>query len=85
MRIPGGCLTGTGPNGTVEHDTFTCGHCNRVTIVPHRAAAEDMGGMCKQCMHLICTACVDNGRCTPFEKKLEAMESRERLRQAMGG
>lgn len=59
-----------------EHDTFTCHHCNTVVKVKPGCNLDDLGGMCRNCMKMICPACVD-GPCSPFEKKLEAMEARD--------
>lgn len=73
MRNPGGWLQTTSPDGVVEHDTFTCAHCQRVTVVRHRARGEDMGGLCRLCYKLICPACVGHG-CVPFEKNLDHYE-----------
>jgi hypothetical protein len=85
MLRPGGHLLIAGPDGKREHDTFTCGHCQRVVIVRHRAAAADCGGMCKRCMKLTCPRCTAAGACTPFEKKLERAEARARLLKAITG
>jgi hypothetical protein len=80
MRNPGGYARIVEPDRpTRELDTFTCAHCNRVTHVAPRARPEDIGGLCKQCMGLICPACV-GGACVPFLKRLEQMEARARLR-----
>lgn len=69
---------------TQEFDNFTCNHCQRVTHVAAGQKAEDMGGLCKQCMGLICKRCLGQG-CTPFEKKLDAWESADRLYRAARG
>lgn len=69
--------------GVSEFDTFTCGHCGRVKHVKPRERPEDLGGLCKQCMKLICPGCVDQG-CTPFEQKLERMEQREIAMRSYG-
>jgi hypothetical protein len=61
---------------TQECDTFTCGHCCVVVFVRPQERPEDVGGLCKQCMKLICPGCTDNGRCTPFEKRLARAEAR---------
>ena len=65
-----------------EFDTFTCAHCNRITHVAARADPADIGGLCKQCMGLICPACVGEP-CVPFLKRLEEMEARVRLVAAL--
>lgn len=63
--------------GHIEMDTFTCGHCGGIRHVRAMERPEDTGGLCKQCMKLICPRCVDTGRCDPLEKKLEREEKRE--------
>lgn len=69
-----------------EEDSFTCCHCNMVCFVkPGHAVAADDGGFCRMCMRNICGPCADKGECTPFEKKLEQMESRDRLFKAATG
>jgi len=78
---PGGyaCIADA-DGGRRECDTFTCGHCNRITHVAARQAPEDIGGLCKVCMALICAACV--GRpCVPFLETLDRMEARARFRR----
>ena len=76
MRRPGGYARIDEPGcAPVELDTFTCAHCNRVTHVKPRQRPEDIGGLCKQCMGLICPACVGQA-CVPFLKRLEQMEAR---------
>lgn len=86
--MPSQRLTGyvriTGPDGTREHETFTCAHCQRIVHVPPRADPASMGGVCKQCMGLICPACAARGRCDPFERKLEREEARARLLRSAG-
>lgn len=71
-------------HGRNEFDTMTCGHCNRVVHVQARQRPEDIGGLCKQCMRPICPECVNDGRCVPFEKKLEEAEERDRVRRSYG-
>lgn len=69
--------------GVTEMDTFTCGHCCRVIHVKAMQRPEDLGGLCKRCMKLECPECVDKG-CTPFEKKLEMAEARDRALRSYG-
>lgn len=92
MRRPSGYATITSPDkgfanfdharvevikaGTFETDTVQCGHCNRHMHIKPKMDPADMGGLCKQCMKFECPNCVGKG-CTPFEKKLEAMERRD--------
>jgi hypothetical protein len=92
MRNPQGYAVWTDPNLGVakERDTFTCSHCNNIVFVKPQASATDMGGWCGMCAKAICKFCVTNsereqGKCLPFEKKMEAMERRDRLLRAVGG
>ena len=72
------------PTGIVQEcDTQTCNHCNKVVHIKHKMDPADMGGLCKQCMKFICPKCVGFS-CTPFEKKLEAVEARERALRSYG-
>src|ERR1700722_11982274 len=99
MRNPGGYVVITSPetqrvrfdrlrceeirSGTFEADTITCFHCSRIIHIKPRMDPADMGGLCKICMKFICPACVGLG-CTPFEKRLEAMEKRDIARRSYG-
>jgi hypothetical protein len=64
--------------------TFTCAHCNCVTVVPFKAKPDECGGFCMLEHKPVCGPCHKVGTCTPFEKKLEAMEARGRLLAAIG-
>lgn len=82
----------------VERDTCTCGHCQRVIFTKPNTAAtvylvldrrtltwrEEAGAFCRVCMRPVCLACHAEGRCTPWERKLEASEARERFLQVAG-
>ena len=67
-----------------ECDTATCGHCQFIIHIPPMCDPADMGGLCKQCMRIICPKCVDKGTCTPFELALEASEAKERFYRQAG-
>lgn len=67
-----------------EADSYSCGHCNRVVFVNAGERAEDIGGLCKQCMGLICPHCVDDGRCTPLERRLAEQEQRYHTLKSYG-
>lgn len=71
-------------SGIAEYDTFSCGHCNKVKHVRPKERPEDLGGLCKTCMKLICPVCVNEMRCTPLEKKIEEQERRDYLRLSYG-
>ena len=68
-----------------EQDSFTCGHCSKVTFVKPGQRADDLGGLCKMCMNLICPECTDKLECDPFEKKLERDEAADRFRRQTQG
>lgn len=96
MLRPGGyfiCVDPDAPKGapaTIERDTFTCQHCNRIVRVEPMCAPEDVGGRCRNCGDglggLICKKCAARGDCVPLEKAIAAMEDRGRfLREAFGG
>ena len=98
MRNPGGYATVVGDMRSsdpriVDHgirhvenevDTFTCEHCCRVVHVPPRQDAANIGGLCKQCMGMICPRCVDKGVCRPWEKQMEEREAKYEARRSYG-
>jgi hypothetical protein len=48
-----------------------------------RCPPDQLGGRCFQCDAMLCRVCAASGECTPFERKLERLEARDRfLRQA---
>ena len=84
MLREGGYLVGHGPSGEItERSTFSCAHCNRIVIVKPKCDPADLGGLCKQCMKLICPGCHDRGNCDPLEKKLERAEARDRFLRSL--
>ncbi len=84
MREGGYIFCSDPDGGTEEASTFTCSHCNRVVIVKPKANPDKIGGLCYACYKMVCPTCVGQG-CTPFEKKLEAMEARGRMLRDMQG
>lgn len=85
MRNPGGYAIWVGEEGVLrEQDTFTCCHCNTIVFVKPAAPPSESGGFCRLCMKPTCGPCADKGECTPFEKKLEAIERSDRLARAAG-
>ncbi len=85
MRRPQGYATQTVDGKIVEEqDTYTCGHCNSIVFVKPKEDPSKMGGFCTMCMSHTCAKCAGEGSCTPFEKKLEEMERRDRFRKALG-
>lgn len=86
MRNAQGYAVWTGPSGPPkECDTFTCSHCNKIVFVPPKADPSTLGGFCRLCMKNICGPCHQEGSCKPFEKKLEEIEARDRMRRAITG
>lgn len=82
MQRPGGYFICTSVEGVVEEgDTFTCCHCNKVVFVKPLVSMSEFGGFCTLCMKPTCPRCDTEGTCVPFEKKLEIVEARERLRR----
>lgn len=84
MRNPGGyVLLSGGPAPDLESDTFTCGHCNSIHVVPVGQAPP---GLCLCCQKHVCVGCLAEMnrtlKCVPFEKRLDAFERRAQLRRA---
>jgi hypothetical protein len=98
MRTPQGYATIFDPDRPlVERDTITCSHCQRIVFVKPGTGAttylfpqmqgpdkEEPGAFCTTCMSAICIQCCAEGTCTPFMKKLELYEKRQRLLRAVG-
>ena len=70
-------------SGSNEYDTTICNHCNSITHVKARMRPEDIGGLCKICMGLICPKCLDFP-CIPFLKRLDEVEKRDIARRSYG-
>lgn len=99
MRRPQGYATFTAPDGpVVERDTAQCCHCNAIIFVKPGSAAtvyltprfgapdqEEAGASCYRCLRPVCLSCHAAGRCRPFERQIEQMEARGRLRRARRG
>lgn len=84
MLRPGGYGVMTCDDGRVlEQDSFTCAHCCKVTFVKPKERPEDLGGLCKCCMGLICCHCVDQP-CDVIEKKLKRWEDQHRVAREYG-
>ena len=79
----GGYFVAWDPDGAIEEcSTFTCAHCNKVVFVKPKADPDRLGGLCYLCMKPICPACVGQA-CIPFEKRLEAVEAKDRFRRSL--
>lgn len=71
-------------NVVAECSTTTCAHCNAITHVKAKQRPEDIGGLCKLCMGLVCPKCVDAGPCVPFEERLAREEARYEALRSYG-
>jgi len=83
MRSPGGYAVILDPGADralLEMDTFTCCHCNRVCHV--RPGSGVKRGYCFMCGAPHCGG-KNCWECVPFERKLEAWESRGRFQRMM--
>ena len=86
MRRPGGYIRISDPEKPLfEQDTFTCKHCNAIVPVKPRQDPSEMGGFCRLCYGHICKRCSIVGSCTPFEKKVEDIERKDRNYRAILG
>lgn len=84
IRREGGYATITDPEGpTIELSTITCSHCCRIVHIKAKQNPEDIGGLCKICMGLICSECVGKG-CDPLEEKLRREEERYHTLRSYG-
>lgn len=83
MRHPHGHLAVVAEDGRVasERDVVLCAHCQRIMTV---GAGTTSFGWCGRCAAPVCPRCDADGRCTPFERRLEAAEARDRICRAAG-
>ena len=80
LRRPGGQITITEPGApTIERDTFTCCHCGRIVTVKRGSGVKR--GWCFLCGLPHCGSKRCSSGCVPFERRLEAMENKNRLRK----
>ena len=85
MRNSGGVLIASDPDGGVrEQDTFTCVHCQKVSGVQPMQKPEEIGGLCKQCMGLICASCAGEGTCRPWEEQMDEREAKANALRSYG-
>jgi hypothetical protein len=100
VRNPHGYGVWSSDTGIKEADSITCGHCQQVVFVkpgsattvyliygmdPTAPPKETPGAGCRVCMRPVCLRCEAAGRCTPFERQIEASEARQRLMRAVLG
>lgn len=89
MRRAQGYATITEPaRRLVEYDTAQCGHCQRILFTKPGTASTiyliplgtpgqfrlEPGAFCRVCMRPVCLPCHADGRCTPWERRLELAE-----------
>lgn len=65
-----------------EVDTWGCRHCNAQVHAPTRSKDTEYF-FCQKCMARICGSCADYP-CSPWLKKLEIAEHRERVLRSYG-
>lgn len=72
-----------GEDQRVIAGTITCSHCQRIVSYSTRQELDERADICLTCMALCCLPCKEQGGCTPWEKKMEQMEHRDRMLRAM--
>ena len=68
---------------TIENDTLTCSHCNKVIVIEFMQFASNIkyGGLCRGCEQHICADCYAVPNCRPIEKWCDEIEKRDILRR----
>lgn len=65
-------------------ETYTCCHCSRVVeFVDNCGKKLEVNG-CGMCRKPVCPICHAKGQCTPFVKKLETIEAKDRFLRSAG-
>lgn len=83
-RQASGYFVETGPSGgVIEGETLQCKHCQRHWKV--QPGSGKRRGFCMNCMGPTCGADPCEARCVPFEKAIEARESRDHLFRQLRG
>jgi hypothetical protein len=65
-------------------ETYTCCHCNNVHEYVDNVGKKVVVNGCGMCQKPVCPACHKVGTCTPFEKKLDRIEARDKLFREAG-
>jgi hypothetical protein len=83
MRNPHGYVSIIDSDGiiTKEYDVFVCNHCQAIMDVKVKENDIDW---CGRCNAPICSECHKIGKCAPFEKVLEKIESHDRFCRSIG-
>ena len=71
-----------GNGNVVVKEKLSCAHCQNLFDRP--APGEDVG-FCHLCFAPVCLECGRLDACDPFERKLERMESRDRMLKSIAG
>ncbi len=83
MRRANNYSTLTDPSGVLERDGYTCNHCTCIVHVQPRQRPEDLGGLCKVCMELLCPLCYRRRMagevCQTWEAQMDKMEASARF------
>ena len=69
----------------IEMDTTRCNHCGAIVHMHDRQGRALSGVLvhCHGCDRPICIRCAETPKCVPLEKRIEAMEARDRFRRAL--
>lgn len=59
-------------NGAIECAVILCAHCQAVIFMTPKARANV--AWCGRCKAIVCPRCHVDGRCTPFERRLDTLE-----------
>ena len=73
LRPQGYSLLVDPETGTVENDTMTCAHCQKVTLLKAMVRPDEQGGFCRKCMALVCKDCAGK-ECKPIMIQIEEWE-----------
>ena len=64
-----------------EYDTVSCKHCQTVIKVVRR---QREGAWCMTCAGPVCFKCAETEECTPFMKKIERWQRRQKFYRNLG-
>lgn len=68
-----------------EVDTITCCHCQRIVPLNKLDGTKlPPPAFCLQCMAPQCSTCAEKGECSPFLRKVEAVEASDRFARSIG-
>jgi hypothetical protein len=69
---------------TIERDTLTCGHCNKIMVIEYMQLADNItyGGLCRGCEQHICATCYAVPKCNHIERWCDEIEKRDIMRRS---